>query len=223
MAFLKKSKSRAADLDSEADYGSQEKNRQMTATPHLDVNISRTPLPFQDASTSGQQLEMSELNRRRASLPLDTHQFPPRSPEHSRSHPYDSNLSPPKQHVGHSAIPMVPSSARRQHPQSRPPPGPDQYEELAAGRSPSAPTSPGLRDLYGQGARERQDSNTPLTPHMYDGTYGSPPMSPRSQGTGHYRMQTGSSGLTRENSNASFATAVSGGETDNESDYGYAR
>lgn len=222
MAFLKK-KTNPADLDAESDFGGKEKYRGMTATPHLDVHVSRTPLPFQDASTSGQQVEMSELNDRRASLPLEQHRFPPGSPEEQRHHPYDSTLSPPKPRVGHSAIPMVPSSSRRQHQQNRAPPEPDQYEEIAVGRSPSEPTSPTVHDRFGQIPRERQDSNTPLTPHMYDGTYGSPPLSPRSHGTGHYRMYTGSSALTRENSVASFATARSAADTDGGSDYGYAR
>lgn len=222
MAFLKKN-SNPADFDGESDFGRQEKFRGMTATPHLDVQVSRTPLPFQDAATSGQQVEMSELSDRHASLPLETHRFPPHASNEQRHHFYDSTLSPPKPRVGHSAIPIVPSPNRRQHPQDRAPPGPDQYEEIAVGRSPSAPTSPSVRDRFGQVSRERQDSNTPLTPHMYDGTYGSPPMSPRSQGTGHYRMYTGSSALTRENSVASFATARSAADTDNGSDYGYAR
>lgn len=224
MAILKK-KANASDFDNESDFGEQEKTRRMAATPHLDVELSRTPLPFQDSSNSGQQVEMSELNDRRPSAPYEPHQFPPRQHQEERSHPYDTSLSPPKPKVnmGHSAIPMVPSSSRRQNQTVRSPPGPNQYEELAIGSMHSAPTSPSLRDRFGQVSRERQDSNTPLTPHMYDGTYGSPPLSPRSQGTGHYRMQTGSSGLTRENSATSFATARSGVETDNESDYGYAR
>jgi hypothetical protein len=225
MAFLKK-KANATDLDNESEFGEQEKTRRMMATPHLDIELSRTPLPFQDSSSSGQQVEMSELHDRRPSAPYEQHQFPPGRHEEDRSHPYDATLSPQKSkgQMGHSAIPIVPSSSsRRQNQAGRSPPGPNQYEELTIGRSPSAPTSPTVRDRFGQVHRERQDSNTPLTPHMYDGTYGSPPMSPGSQGTGHYRLQTGSSGLTRENSSTSFATARSGAETDIESDYGYAR
>lgn len=224
MAVLRKPRMQLSDMDTEAGFDGQEKKRGTTPAPHLDVRISRTPLPFEDGDRSNQQLEMSELHGRRASLPLDAHRFPPTSPDVQRHQPYDTTLSPPKQQYGQSAIPIIPSpTTRRQQLHNRAPPPPDAYEEIAVGRSPSTPTSPTLRERYEQMGRERQDSNTPLTPHMYDGSYGSPPLSPRHPGVGHYRLQTGSSSLTRENSSTSFATARSGADTDAESDYGYAR
>lgn len=228
VAAIQKSKRKhGADIDTESDFGhGEEKHRSRTPAPHLDdVRISRTPLPFEDGRESEQQLEMAELQRRRASIPLETHRFPPSPPEDQQRQPYDTTFSPPKQPYNQSAIPMggLSPSSRRQQLQSRAPPAADAYEEIGVGRSPSAPTSPTLRERYAQMGRERQDSNTPLTPHMYDGTYSSPPMSPGSIGTGHYRMQTGSSTLSRENSNISFATARSGGDMDGDSDFGYAR
>lgn len=227
-AIQKSGRKHHADVDTESDFGhGEEKRGSRMPAPHLDdVRISQTPLPFEHGNASEQQLEMAELQRRRASIPLDAHRFPPSPPEEHVRQPYDTTFSPPKQQAySQSAIPMggPAHSSRRQQLQSRTPTAADAYEEIGVGTSPSAPTSPTLRERYAHMGRERQDSNTPLTPHMYDGTYGSPPMSPGSLGTGHYRMQTGSSGLSRENSNLSFATARSGAETDADSDYGYAR
>lgn len=207
-----------------------EKSRDATSTPNLDVKISQTPLPFERPGHSNeprQHLEMAQLQDRRASIPLDTHRFPPTNQDTAahyagHSQPYDSSVSPPpppttaESEMGrrymHSAIPVGPNQPRRMAYQVHEPTRSDAYEEIALrSQTPSTATSPQQQFL--QVGRDRQDSNTPLTPHMYDGTYGSPPLSPLS-GHGHQRMQTGSTSLTREGSVASYTTAVSGGYMD---------
>jgi len=227
MAVLKKPKHRsAAHIDEEADFGNTEKKHSMSSMSHLDKQTSRNPpLAYPSSQNSSQQnLEMSEMNEGRASFPYEPHQFPPTSPPEQRNQQYDSTLSPPKQLYGHSAIPMVPARSRQGYP-TQSATHPDAYEEIAFSNAPSAPASPSFeRSQYLQTGRERQDSNTPLTPHLYEPSYGSPPLSPMSRNSSHYRSNTGSSPLTRQNSTGSFATAMSQGYIDQDVDYqGYAR